>query len=60
MAVLNGAAKLQSQMMVVISTDISRAATNPVLWEIALFSKVGSNYKTKTTSFQLPVHHLHS
>ena len=56
MTYLNGAAMLQPQMIVVTSTEVSRRATNLVLWEIAHFSMLGSNSKQK----QYPLFYFHS
>lgn len=54
MAYFNGAAMLQSQTIAVISTDVSRGATHPVLCETSHFSKVDANSETKTISILPP------
>jgi len=46
--------QLQSQMIAVISTDVSRGATHPVLCETSHFSKADENSETKTISILLP------
>lgn len=54
MAYFSGAAMLQSQTTAVISTDVSRGATHPVLCETSHFSKVDANSETKTISILPP------
>lgn len=48
MAYLNGAAMLQSQM-IVVTLEILQRSHKSILWEIFHFSEVGSNCKTKTS-----------